>query len=397
MDSPDYLKKYLTDQVAAADELCQEERWKEAWRTLLKSSKVALELALKSDGSEKERYIEYSDRLREQAEAIRRKRKKSIPRNSDRQKSKTEKKRSNKQIPENSDRKADAVNKLQKLNDDTTVEKIDKKKAKSVSFDDIAGLVDVKKEILASVILPYCDPDGAKKYNISPGGGMLLYGPPGTGKTMIAKAVANEVDAPFISITPAEIIDKHVGEAERRIAELFRKLRTYDRAILFIDEAEGLLASRSTHSTVMKRVVPQFLMELDGFKDKVKGLMVIAATNVPWDLDEAAYRRLPAMIYVPLPDRASRLWILKKLIQDIERAGDIDYELLTDNTDGFSGSDLNQLVKSTSKSCYCRSFDSSKPKLIETQDFLNILKTFSRSVSRKNLDRFTRFQSEFKG
>lgn len=413
MGTPGHLKPFLADQVARADNLCRQRKWKAAWRILLRASRTALDMATKSDGSERDRYMDYSDRLRKQAETIRVRGKLKPDEIPDRTSPSDEGPVSRRRG--RSGGRDRVVRKLKKLKRESggasglssreTIPEstnagdewlIRPQDIEAVSFDDVAGLAEVKKEIISLVILPFCDPEGAGKYNVRAGGGMLLYGPPGTGKTMIAKAVANEVDAPFFSITPAQIMDKHVGEAEQRIARLFRQLHSLDRAVLFIDEAEGLLTSRSTHSTVMKRVVPQFLMELDGLTGRRDGLMVIAATNVPWELDEAAYRRLPSMIYVPLPDRTARFRLLKNLAGDVERLGEVDFELLADRTDGFSGSDLKQFFSKTCRECYCESVNGEPSKRVETADFLKHLDSFSRTVSRKNIDRFERFRREFR-
>jgi transitional endoplasmic reticulum ATPase len=422
------LKQHLNQQIVNAEELVQKQDWAKAWRVLLKSSRIALDMAQKADGSEKRRYLEYCDALRAQAETIRKQGKlKRIDRLADADirdgKRRTEKKPRDRTTDDKErtgtygqgkkeaggkGKREYAVRELRKLRDQSTATddatddgtgsdmgRINPTELEAVSFDDIAGLANVKKEIIARVILPYCDPEGAREFNVSIGGGMLLYGPPGTGKTMIAKAVANEVDAPFFAITPAHVIDKFVGESERKISDLFRRLRSYERAILFIDEAEGLLTSRSTNSTVMKRVVPQFLMELDGISRKSGGLMVIAATNVPWELDEASYRRLPSMIYVPLPDTDARLWLLKHLASGIKRLGEMNYDVLAEKTDGFSGSDLKELVRRTCYDCYCSSVEDEPEKNVTTGDFEKQLKQFTISVRRKDMDKFARFRDGF--
>ncbi|MCX7671802.1 MAG: AAA family ATPase, partial [Anaerolineae bacterium] len=162
-----------------------------------------------------------------------------------------------------------------------------------VRFDDVAGLEDVKQQIRLKLIYPFTHPEEAKRFGVRSGGGILLYGPPGTGKTLIAKAVAGELDAAFFTVKPSEIMSKWVGEAEQNVAALFNAARGYERAIIFIDEVEALLPRRNTDSTVMRRVVPQFLAELDGMAGRHPGLLLIGATNVPWMLDDAALRPGP--------------------------------------------------------------------------------------------------------
>ena len=182
-----------------------------------------------------------------------------------------------------------------------------------VRFDDVAGLEDVKEQIRLKLIYPFTHPEEAKRFGVRSGGGILLYGPPGTGKTLIAKAVAGELDAAFFTVKPSEIMSKWVGEAEQNVAALFDAARGYERAVIFIDEVESLLPSRGGNSTVMNRVVPQFLAELDGMAGKHPGLLLIGATNVPWMIDDAAMRpgRFDEKIYVPLPDLPARQRILE--------------------------------------------------------------------------------------
>src|SRR5262245_15584014 len=174
-------------------------------------------------------------------------------------------------------------------------------------FDDIAGLDDVKELIRIKMILPFTFPDKAKKYKVKTGGGVLLYGPPGTGKTMIAKAVAGELDATFFAIAPSEILNKWVGESEKNIRKLFETARSCPKAVVFIDEVEALIPKRrdAEAGNVMARVVPQILAELDGFEAKEgQNVMFMGATNEPWNIDYAMLRpgRLDEKAYVGLPD-----------------------------------------------------------------------------------------------
>src|SRR3990172_2815800 len=142
------------------------------------------------------------------------------------------------------------------------------------------------------------------------GGGVLLYGPPGTGKTMIAKAIAHEIDATFFVVSPAQVMSKWVGEAEQNIRKLFEAAKAEPTSVIFLDEIEALVPKRkSDSSTVMQRVVPQILQELEGFdRTSERALLLVGATNQPWMLDEAILRpgRLDALVYVGLPDGPAR-------------------------------------------------------------------------------------------
>ena len=142
------------------------------------------------------------------------------------------------------------------------------------------------------------------------GGGRLRHGPPGTGKTMIAKAVARELDATMFVITPAQLMSKWVGEAEQNVRKLFDAAKEEPKAVIFMDEVEAMVPKRrSSQSSVMQRVVPQILQELEGFDRKAgRALMFMGATNDPWSLDPAMMRpgRLYSTVYVPLPDPVAR-------------------------------------------------------------------------------------------
>src|SRR5215208_2032595 len=172
------------------------------------------------------------------------------------------------------------------------------KEKPSLRFDDVAGLDDVKEDIRLKMIYPFQHPELAARFDIRAGGGVLMYGPPGTGKTMLAKAVAGEIDATFFRISPADVLSKWVGEAEQNIKKLFDAAAAEPRSIIFIDEIEALVpARRDEGSSVMQRVVPQILQGVEGF-DKKAGeqggqggsMLLMGATNVPWQLDPAMLR-----------------------------------------------------------------------------------------------------------
>jgi len=158
----------------------------------------------------------------------------------------------------------------------------------TIGFNDIAGLEDVKQEIRLKMIYPFAHAELAKKYGIATGGGVLLYGPPGTGKTMIAKAIAHEISATFFVVSPAQMLSKWVGEAEQNVRKLFEAAKGEKTSVIFLDECEALVPKRkSDSSSVMQRVVPQILQELEGFDRKGdRALLFIGATNKPWMLDE---------------------------------------------------------------------------------------------------------------
>jgi transitional endoplasmic reticulum ATPase len=267
-----------------------------------------------------------------------------------------------------------------------------------VTFDDVAGLEEVKEQIRLKLIYPYTHPEQAEKYGIPKGGGILLYGPPGTGKTLIARAVAGEVDAAFFTVKPSEIMSKWVGEAEQNIAALFDAARAYDRAVIFIDEFDALSPKRrTTGSSVMPRVVNQLLTELQGFDDqKERGLLIIAATNEPWSLDTALLRpgRFDERIYVPLPDLAAREKILWLNLRDKPLSDEVDLWSLAEMLEDYSGADVASVCAKASVLPFLEAINDGTERDIEMRDFLTVMQTVKPSVSKKDVDKFERFSFE---
>lgn len=264
-------------------------------------------------------------------------------------------------------------------------------------FDDIAGLEDVKEQIRIKMILPFTHPEKARRYRVRTGGGILLYGPPGTGKTMIAKAVAGELEATFFAIAPSEILNKWVGESEKNIRTLFEAARSSGRAVVFIDEVEALVPRRRDTEAggVMQRVVPQILAELDGFDSRSdRTLLFLGATNEPWNIDPAMLRpgRLDEKIYVGLPDRPARRKILELNLKDIPLAPDVDLERLAERLDGYSGADVAYLCRKVSEQTFLESVRKALERPVAAADFERVLATLKPSVSCAELERFRRFR-----
>ena len=220
----------------------------------------------------------------------------------------------------------------------------------SIKWNDIGGLENVKKELREAVELPLKSPEVFERMGIRPIKGILLYGPPGTGKTLLAKAVANETEANFIAISGAQVLSKYVGESEKAVRELFKKARMAAPCILFIDEIDAIAPSRSGSSVegtrVTERVVDTFLTELDGLQS-LKNVVVIAASNRPDMLDLALMRagRFDRMIEIGLPDEAARLSVLKIHSAKMPFDGDISLPELAKSTEGYTGADLENLVR----------------------------------------------------
>jgi len=264
-----------------------------------------------------------------------------------------------------------------------------------IGFEDIAGLDDVKEDIRLKMLYPFQHPDLAKRYGISVGGGVLLYGPPGTGKTMMGKAIAHELGATFFVISPAQVLSKWVGEAEQNIRKLFEAARAEEASVIFIDEIEALVPRRkSDSSSVMQRVVPQILQELEGFDRKAdQALLFVGATNKPWMLDEAVLRpgRLDTKVYVGLPDAPARYRLLEIHLQDRPLAGDVDLGKLCDLLEGYTGADIKNIAHRAASIPFMESIGGQEPRPIGMKDLLAVIAETSRSVQDSDVVRFERF------
>jgi len=217
-----------------------------------------------------------------------------------------------------------------------------------VRWDDIGGLREAKQELREAVEWPMKYPHAFRRLGIRPPKGILLFGPPGTGKTLLAKAAATESGANFIAVRGPEILSKWVGESEKAVREIFRKARQYSPAIIFIDEIDAIAPQRGLvgDTRVTERIVNQFLTELDGI-ERLDRVFVIAATNRPDMLDPALLRpgRLDKLIYVPPPDKEARLEILRIHTRYMPLGDDVDLVDIAERTEGYSGADLEALVR----------------------------------------------------
>jgi transitional endoplasmic reticulum ATPase len=218
-----------------------------------------------------------------------------------------------------------------------------------VHWNEVGGLNQVKQELMESVEWPLKRPEVFKKMGITPPRGVLLYGPPGCGKTLLARAVATESEANFISIKGPEIFSKWVGESEKAIREVFRKGRTAAPAIIFFDELDAIVPKRGlgyADSGASERVISQLLTEIDGI-ESLQNVLVIAATNRPDMLDPAVLRpgRFDRLIYVPSPDFESLKEIFKIHARSMPLSRDVDMDELARNAQGYSGADIQAICR----------------------------------------------------
>mmetsp|Transcript_8876 Transcript_8876/g.20711 ORF Transcript_8876/g.20711 Transcript_8876/m.20711 type:complete len:467 (-) Transcript_8876:422-1822(-) len=216
----------------------------------------------------------------------------------------------------------------------------------NVSWDDVAGLEGAKEALKEAVILPRKFPQlfvGKRR----PWKGILLYGPPGTGKSYLAKAVATEADAKFFAISSSDLVSKWQGESEKLVRTLFELSRAEEHAIIFIDEIDSMCGSRSEgESESSRRIKTEFLVQMQGVSNTMDGLLVLGATNVPWELDPAIRRRFEKRIYIPLPESGARAYMTKLNLGDTPNTlTQADFNTIGDMTDGCSGSDLSVVVR----------------------------------------------------
>ena len=216
-----------------------------------------------------------------------------------------------------------------------------------VTFADVSGLEDAKRAIHRTIILPFQRPDLYEQYGRRAGGGVMLYGPPGCGKTLLARATAGECGLPFLNVRIEDVLDPHFGVSERLLHDAFGEARERAPCVLFLDELDAFAYSRrKQQGSAGRALVDQLLQELDSIGSDNRGLLVLAATNAPWDVDDALKRpgRFDRVVFVPPPDPAARTRILE-LALAARPVGDVAPPRLADAAELFSGADLRAVVE----------------------------------------------------
>ncbi len=252
----------------------------------------------------------------------------------------------------------------------------------NVHWEDIGGLEDIKQELREAVEWPLKYPKAFQRLGIEPPRGILLYGPPGTGKTLLAKAVANESRANFIGIRGPEVLNKWVGESEKRVREIFRKARQAAPTVIFIDEIDAIAPARGMEGDrITDRLINQLLTEMDGI-ERNSGVIVIGATNRPDILDPALLRpgRFDRLILVPAPDEKARLEILKVHTRRVPLSEDVSLRELAKRTEGYSGADIEALVREAALTAMRRIMAELSAEVVEEEreEFLERLKVSKR-------------------
>ncbi|MEM0442511.1 MAG: AAA family ATPase, partial [Candidatus Nitrosocaldus sp.] len=277
----------------------------------------------------------------------------------------------------------------------------------NVKWDEVIGLEDAKRALRESIIYPTQRPD---LFPLGWPKGILLYGPPGNGKTLLAAATASEIDGYFINVDAASMMSKWLGEAEKNVAKLFSMARRVVSrenvpVILFIDEVDSLLGTRSNEIGGEVRVKNQFLTEMDGITSKSgrSPIYVIGATNKPWSLDWPFLRRFQKRIYVGLPDYNARLQMFRSYTAQLNIDPSLKLEDLAKITEGYSASDIRDICQGVQLKVVNELFESGKAldgnaqtRSISMNDFKEILKNRKPSVSQEMIKAYLRWTEQFK-
>lgn len=270
-----------------------------------------------------------------------------------------------------------------------------------ITFNDVAGLEDVKEQVIFHVLEPMRNPELANAYGIKPGGKILLYGPPGTGKTFIARAIAGEVNATFYAVNCQDLISKYMGDSSKQLDKLFDEAQKNEKAIIFFDEFDSVASKRGDGTSgvdaEMARFVATFLTKVDGFKkaDTCKMLLLIAATNRPWALDSAMLRggRFDTQIYVGVPDQAAREFMVRKSMANLPLAEDVDLTKLAKALEGFGGGDIVAICDKIRLEAYKKSVRLGTKQNITRDDCNVILSNVRNHISPEEMAKFVAYRN----
>lgn len=245
-----------------------------------------------------------------------------------------------------------------------------------IGFADVGGMEAVKEEIRLKIIYPLTHADLYKAYGKATGGGILLYGPPGCGKTHLARATAGEIRAKFLAIGINDVLDMWIGNSEKNLHALFEQARANTPCVLFFDEVDALGASRSDlRQSGARQLVNQFLAEMDGMQASNDGLLILAATNAPWQLDAAFRRpgRFDRIVFVPPPDDEARAEIFRIICKGkpVDR---LDFDQLAKKTKDFSGADLKAVLDRAIEAKLRQALKDGIPHPLTTKDLLAVSK-----------------------
>lgn len=246
-------------------------------------------------------------------------------------------------------------------------------KVSPVNFDNVGGYEDLKDIIRMKIIKPFGSQGLFSKYKKKSGGGILMFGPPGCGKTFIAKATAGECRASFRAVHITDILDPYLGVSAQNVKDVFAKARSLRPCVLFFDEIDTIGFNRSKlASEHMRPIIDQLLTEIEGIDSDTQNMLIIGATNMPWDVDPAFKRpgRFDKVIFVPPPDKKAREAILKLKMSDRPQEKQIDYNLIAEKTELYSGADLENVVETATENVLSEILKSGKERPLNTKDLV---------------------------
>jgi len=282
----------------------------------------------------------------------------------------------------------------------------------NIRWSDIADLAEAKRLLEEAVVLPMLMPDFFRGIR-RPWKGVLMVGPPGTGKTMLAKAVATECGTTFFNVSSSTLTSKYRGESEKLVRLLFEMARFHAPSTIFIDEIDSLCSRRGSESEheASRRVKSELLVQMDGIQatedEEPRIVMVLAATNFPWDIDEALRRRLEKRIYIPLPTAEGREALLGINLRDVKTDPDVDLAVVAGELEGYSGADITNVCRDASMMSMRRAIAGLRPDEIRAlpkerldlpvtaEDFAEATRKCNKSVSQGDLDRYMAWMAEF--
>jgi SpoVK/Ycf46/Vps4 family AAA+-type ATPase len=247
--------------------------------------------------------------------------------------------------------------------------------APTIAFEDVGGLEELKETIRMKIIKPFVNQGLFDKFKKKVGGGLLLYGPPGCGKTFMAKATAGECKANFQPVHITDILDKYIGESEQNVRNIFATARARKPCILFFDEIDSIGFNRAKLSSEhLRPVIDQLLTEIEGIDSNTDKLLIIGATNMPWDVDPAFKRpgRFDKMIFVPPPDKKARAVIFKLKLQE-KPITEMDFELLANKTELYSGADIENVVEAATENVISEIMKTGFEREINMKDMLTAI------------------------
>lgn len=276
----------------------------------------------------------------------------------------------------------------------------------SVTLKDVAGLDEVKEQIQLNILLPLKDPDLYYQYCDKLGSGILMYGPPGCGKSFIAEAIAGELKCAYAVVNTYDILSKYVGEAPKKIKDIFDEANKYDKCLIFFDELDAIFASRdSDESNHSKDILTSILTCMSGFNTNNKNSLkvVIGATNRPWILDPALLRggRFDTHIYVGLPDFKARKFIIERSLKNHDALlnnSDITIDGIAELTDSYSGADIKSIMEKVKQRALLRAINNKqhgiiKNEIITKNDIVEVMNKYRNSINKEYLDAYEAFRN----